>query len=259
MPAQAAAPQVGALPQYVPPPETRWRKPVFGVIGGVIGVILAFFIGVHVLRNKRQVPGPEKELPTPLAASQVSRTPRANVTLVPDDSAPPSGEQPITSAPAAQPAQGVPNELQRADATAVSSDEYAQLAQRAKAEQKKSAALVDPRSISGTAYQAVGEPSRPATPPPMYSSQPERAAVRTPPRPESQPLPRFRISNPMVARLNLMIGADGSVQNVNVINGAGDQTGILVAAVQRWRFKPATLNGTPVAAPFSVELSFRAE
>jgi len=255
--AQAPAPQVGALPTYVPPSETRWRKPVFSAIGGLLGVIIAFVIGVQLLGHKHPVVIPGKE-PAPVV--QESRTPHANVTLVPDDGAPPSVEQPITSAPVTQPAQGVPNELQRTDATAVSSDEYAQMAQRAKAEKKKIATLVDPRSISGAAYDMGAEPRRasaPQSPPPMYSSQPEHIA-RTPPRPESQPLPRFRIRNSMVARLNLMIGADGRVANVNVVNGAGDQTGILVAAVQRWRFKPATLNGTPIAAPFAVELSFNA-
>ena len=35
-----------------------------------------------------------------------------------------------------------------------------------------------------------------------------------------------------------------------------DRTGKLIAVVQSWRFKPATVNGEPVAAPYSVELSF---
>src|SRR5205085_5656007 len=111
VPAQASAPAVGALPDYAPPAETRWRKPVFGVIGAVLGVILAFVIGIHVHGKKApDVTGTAATLPT---GAQESQRPRANVTLVPDNSAAPSAEQPITSAPATQTAQGLPNELQR--------------------------------------------------------------------------------------------------------------------------------------------------
>jgi len=253
VPAHKAAPAVGALPEYVPPAERGWRKPIFGAVGGVLAIIAAFVIGVHVHGSKPPAAPPGHTAPAVAGGpSSEAQRPHANVTLVPDNSVSPSIEQPITSAPAAQPAQGVPSELQRTDATAVSSDEYAQMAQRAKAEKKKMAVLVDPRSISGVAYQTVANEL-----PALRPVQRAPVAEVTHPIPESQPLPNIRVNEYTVARVQLLIGPDGRVHDVDVRQGLGPGTGELVSAVQRWRFKPATVNGSPVAAPFSVELSFK--
>jgi len=252
VPASKAGPAVGPLPEYVPPEERAWRKPIFGVIGGILGIIVAFVIGVHVHGNKPPVAPPGHSAPAANTPTAETERPHANVTLVPDNSAAPSIEQPITSAPATQPAQGVPGELQRTDATAVSSDEYAQMAQRAKAEKRKMAVLVDPRSISGVAYQTVANPL-----PVQRAVERPTVAERTNPVPESQPLPQIRVAGYAVARVVLLIGPDGRVHDVNVQQGLGRDTGALVSAVQRWRFRPATLNGSPVAAAFPVELSFK--
>jgi TonB family protein len=67
-------------------------------------------------------------------------------------------------------------------------------------------------------------------------------------------LPRLRASG--TARLDLVIGPDGRVQDINVRRAIRGNTPALIAAVQRWRFKPATENGRPVTAPYSVEISF---
>jgi len=251
VPAFKAAPAVGPLPEYVPPEDRAWRKPIFGAIGGFLAIVIAFIVGVHVHGNKPPAAPPGHSAPAASAQSTDVARPHANVTLVPDNSALPSIEQPITSAPATETAQGVPVELQRTDATAVSSDEYAQMAQRAKAEKKKMAALVDPRSISGSAYQTVANPL-------PIARRVERPAIAiTHPVPESQPLPNIRVNGYAVARVQLLVGPDGRVHNVDVQQGVGPGTGALVSAVQQWRFKPATVNGSPVAAPFSVELSFK--
>jgi TonB family protein len=95
----------------------------------------------------------------------------------------------------------------------------------------------------------------------MTPAPPERprAVARTVPIPEYQPLPRLRVRANSVARVQLTIGADGRVHDVNVQQGIGPNTGALIAVMQRWRFKPATENGSPVAAPFTVELSFHAD
>ncbi len=71
-----------------------------------------------------------------------------------------------------------------------------------------------------------------------------------------QPLPDVNVSQPMTARLQLTVGKDGLVKEVNVIQGIPGETGKLIAAVQRWRFKPATENGNPVEAPFTVDVAF---
>jgi len=58
--------------------------------------------------------------------------------------------------------------------------------------------------------------------------------------------------------LSLTIGADGQGRVVTVLQSLGlglDQNA--VAAVEQWKFKPATLNGQPVDCPATVEMDFR--
>jgi len=175
-------------------------------------------------------------------------------------------QQPITSAPVLAPEGNLPAEYQRTDATAVSAAEYEQMARRVQAEQKrKTTTLVDPRSISGPAYAQARMPVQ--TRPPSTSGldadgvNVERAvsrSTRTRPIPEYQPVPR--IQGYGKARLTLLVGADGRVRDVNIERTLpGGNTPALISAVQRWRFKPAMENGRPVAAPYSVEISFDRE
>lgn len=82
--------------------------------------------------------------------------------------------------------------------------------------------------------------------------------MRTRPVPEHQPLPR--LSGSGTARFTLVVGADGRVKDVNVEQMLrGGNNAALISAIQTWRFKPATENGEPVAAPYSVEISFDRE
>ena len=142
------------------------------------------------------------------------------------------------------------NEWDRSDATAVSSVEYAQLAKRAQAEKKQTTALVDPRTITGSAYGNEPAPRR-------YTPATSRVAssMSTRPVPQYQPVPRLAARGS--ARLDLMIGPDGRVKDINVRRSISGNSAALIGAVQQWRFKPATANGRPVAAPYSVEISFK--
>ena len=79
--------------------------------------------------------------------------------------------------------------------------------------------------------------------------------MRTRPVPQYQPLPRINGSG--TARLSLVIGADGRVTQVSVERALTRNTSQLISAVQQWRFKPATENGEPISAPYSVEISFQ--
>jgi len=130
------------------------------------------------------------------------------------------------------------------------------MAQRAAAEasRKKVSGLVDPLTIQGNAY---GNP----LPRPMTSSSSSNAArhaaLRTPPVPEYQGLPDIGVRGYASARLLLTIGTDGRVHAVNVIQPLPGATPQLLEAVQAWRFKPATENGTPVPSTFMTALSFR--
>ena len=280
VPAVAAA-QESAVPEYVPPPDHRLRNRIIGAVGGVVLLIAAFGIG-SLVHGKNPPPTPaEKEAAATATTGTGKPSPRANVTLIPVTDTNPDIEAPVTSAPIANPTEGVPTEYQRTDATAVASDEYAQMAQRAAAEKKKQQqeALVDPRSITTPAVAqsnatpppqtsaSSGTPPSPAespapSQPPRtndqvnFPSQPARVVVTTRPVAVYQPLPDVSVTQATTARLQLTVGTDGYVKEVNVIQGIPGDTGKLIAAIQKWRFKPATQNGQPVEAPFTVDVSF---
>jgi hypothetical protein len=234
--------------EYKPPEERSVRKAmIYGGIGAVV-LVLAFVIGMFINRDA------PKNVPEPVIAdsqAEVSAPKRADMPLVPVNE--PGGiEQPITSAPASGPVPGAPStEWDRSDATAVSSVEYAQLAKRAQAERKKVNAFADPRSLTGPAYAQEGRPHPVA----RRAVAATAAASVTRPIPLSRPLPRVNAVG--TARLDLIIGPDGRVKDINIRQAIGGHTGALVGAVQSWRFKPATANGAPVSAPYSVAIQFR--
>jgi len=58
--------------------------------------------------------------------------------------------------------------------------------------------------------------------------------------------------------LEVLVGADGSVQNVSVVS---DELGLgcgaaAEAAVQQWIFSPATQGGVPIEVPTTVQVRF---
>ena len=123
-------------------------------------------------------------------------------------------------------------------------------------------ALVDPRSITGAAYaQGQRVPIRRSSTEmaqggasPLPGAAPARRSFRTRPVPEYQPLPRVYARG--TARLSLIVGPDGRVRDINIERALDRNTADVVAAVQRWRFRPATENGEPISAPYSVDISF---
>jgi|GEM_PF-453740 len=287
-------PKPAAVTAYKPADEFNLKKKLYMVAGGVVILIIAFFAGMVINKDDAPKTAPET-IEEQMAEGQTAKTytplRRADTPLVPMNE--PGGiEQPVTSAPVAAQPGTTTNDYQRTDATAVSATEYAELAKRAHAEKEKMAVLVDPRSLTGPAYAQVGDhvpvrrpvppaaapmpgqmaaqtqqpvPQQQTTQPPMTSAggpatpppamQPRRASLRTRPVPEYQPLPQ--ISAHGSARLSLTIGPDGRVQEVAIERPLqGGNTAALLRAVQRWRFKPATENGEPVTAPYSVEISF---
>jgi protein TonB len=272
-PIPAAGPaQESAMPAYVPPADHRVRNRILAAGGLVILLIASFGIGSLVHGRNDPATTAEKDAAVTATPGAGRPSPRTNVTLVPVNESSGDYEQPITSAPLANPAEGVPMEYQRTDATAASSAEYLQMAQRAKAEKKKQVALVDPRSIQAppaaeqrnppsqtSASSPSAEPVRGAQQPkePVnFPSSPARIIVSTRPEPTYQPLPDVRVRQPSTARLQIMVGKDGSVKEVTVLQGIPGETGKLIGALHRWRFKPATENGQPVEAPFTVDVLF---
>jgi TonB family protein len=58
--------------------------------------------------------------------------------------------------------------------------------------------------------------------------------------------------------LNLVIGSDGTVQDIEVVKSPDDGlTRDVIASVKKWRFAPATFQGRPVAVETSVLVQFR--
>ncbi len=281
----APSPEVLAAPSraaelYKPPEEFRLKKMLLIAAGIVVMLVGSFGIGMIINQDGSPDKAPESLEEQAAEHNTENKKPRrADTPLVP------AGEggidqTPITSAPIVTPQGAVPDEYQRTDATAVSADVYAQIEKQAQAEQKKKsmATLVDPRSLSGPAYaqtapvavQPRRRPRPPANtaqrsaapaPPPQYSSSASpapRRVARTKPVPQYQPLPNVRGSGK--ARLTLIVGTDGRVRDVSVERTMpGGNTAALISAVQRWRFKPATEDGEPVAAPYTVEIQFGRE
>lgn len=245
-PVPAVEPLAAEVAEYTPPDDRELWKRRLGIAG--IGVLLLFVaFGVGLLINSDDAP---KHAPEPVAEKaadvDISSGKRADTQLVPmsDPIAPP-----ITSAPVAQLDANLPNEYQRHDATAVSSVEYQQLAARAQAEKKAAQAFADPRSITGRAYAQAPRRTIAATPKRVPSTHPVA---------EYQPIPAIRVDNPMTVRLQLTVGADGRIEDVAMQGGAGRNSREILSAVRRWRYKPATVNGVPVSAPVTVDISFNA-
>jgi hypothetical protein len=262
--AQAAPPV-----DYVPPEEHKQRRMIIGAIAGVVLLIAAFALGSLIHG------GDPEETAAKTGGSLISQTagpgpqkanlggPQAHVELEPVGGNQPIVEQPITSAPAPTTTNGTADAYQRSDATAVSSAEYQQLAARAKAE--KQSALMDPRLLTAPVYtrprprpQPVPAEQQQQQAEAPQPQQQQQIAMRTPPRAEYIPFPEIHVDQETTVQLTLLVGADGRVHSVSIDGVLPGQTAKLIAAIHSWRFRPATENGVPVAAPFSTAVSFHA-
>jgi TonB family protein len=255
-----------AAPLYVPPDQKPWRNKIIGVGAFIALIIVAFVVGTFIHGfEPSEVKAAQTKNEAPTATAPTTPSPRSNVTLVPVNG---SGlEEPITTAPATAPGQQ-PN-----DATALPADQYAAAAARAKAQQeaeeKTKSAMIDPRTLTANAYQPP-RAAAPASPRPSVAAsdtprtrnayeQPESAptTMRTSAYLQYKPLPHIAVDHDTTARLSLTIDPDGRVTDVDVNEPVPDMPRLL-AAVQNWRFKPATENGVPVTSRVSVDITFRA-
>jgi len=64
-----------------------------------------------------------------------------------------------------------------------------------------------------------------------------------------------RVSGTVV--LHVLVGEDGRVQNLNVVQSVLSLDEAAVQAVKQWKFKPALKGGLPVAAWFEVPFTFQ--
>jgi cbb3-type cytochrome oxidase subunit 3 len=267
--------------------RSRRRKIILSAAGGVL-LIATFFIGwiVYALgqqdrgqrRVAEEIPMVETEDPTPLP----------DLTLVADHRADPNIDPAYTSRLGEELNAELPEEFQRRDATALPWAVYQRVAAEEEIrETERRARLVDPREVTEAARprqpvarverdtESPQPPARPLgeipgaagpvteapTPPSQQAQQaqaPEAAGiVQTKPKPVSQPLPSIVSRVPGTIRLNLIVGANGRVQNVEVLQQMPGVTPRVVAAVREWRFQPATIDGRPIESNYQVEIVVR--
>ncbi len=189
----------------------------------------------------------------------------SDLTLVADSDPTETIGRVITSSPVPDPDHKIPEEFQRSDATALPSGEYSRIIEETHKVAKPTAASVDPLSIVVKPPAELPAIDRPEKPPGVTEPRPAEnrsgeSGQRTRPVPLRQPLPKFRdVKRGGTVRLSLTIGRDGRVQEVNVIESTPGLTAPMISAVQRWQFRPATLNGQPVVGTFPVEITVKAE
>jgi TonB family protein len=96
---------------------------------------------------------------------------------------------------------------------------------------------------------------------PKVCSQTNPPPCATPPRAVSAPPATFSkhagTNIKGVCVLSVIVEPDGSTSHIRVMKGLGmDLDEEAIHAVKMWKFKPATLNGKPVAVQIAVEVAF---
>ena len=114
---------------------------------------------------------------------------------------------------------------------------------------------------------------RPAPAPPKVAEQPPARPLPTQPPllriggNVGQPLPLYTPTPeyPLLARqariegivrLEAIVGTDGSIRSVKLVNGPALLVQAAIAAVRTWRYTPPTLNGDPIEILMNVEVKF---
>lgn len=100
---------------------------------------------------------------------------------------------------------------------------------------------------AGVAREEVSVTTNPAPP--------ERVVIAAAPQNFSYPVaPNATLTGKVT--LKLVIGADGSVREVNIVSGNRALADAAVRAVRRWRYHPAELNGRAAEAETNVTINF---
>ena len=88
---------------------------------------------------------------------------------------------------------------------------------------------------------------------PSFDDHPSCPALR-PPKPLATPLPTFRKAGQANLKIRFVIGIDGRLHKMAVVNSAGRAADSkAVNALRQWRYTPAMCNGVPMEAEGTVE------
>jgi len=275
-----AKPRTPPPPAMKPPSSPWWATRTFVVTAAILLLISTFAVGalVNVIGSRTRVSDGDKEPASPPEAVTTSARadPVGDLRLVPADDPAATAGQVITSAPVPDPDRQMPAESQRSDATALPAEQYSRVLKDARPTPPPQSAVADPRTVEGSVpnkvvprEEAAPAPEREVREPP--TRQPTRqprvvreveGGKRTNPVPTYQPLPRIdrkrEITRDGTCRLALAVGRDGRVKEIQVLESIPGLTPKIISAVQRWRFKPATLNGEPVDGTFEVDITLNA-
>ncbi len=105
-------------------------------------------------------------------------------------------------------------------------------------------------------YGAAASDQQDARPTGTASKITRPIAVKTPDPEYPEGLRKKKIQGTVI--LDILVGEDGDVKNVVVKKSADPRLAAeAVKAVKKWRFQPATKDGSPYAMRTDVEMSFR--
>jgi TonB family protein len=98
-----------------------------------------------------------------------------------------------------------------------------------------------------------GEWEHPAEVPSAASELPRCPSV-LPPRPVTTPLPDFHKAGRRSLKVQFLIGTDGRLHKLAIVNSAGRAADSkAVNALRHWRYAPAMCNGIPMEAEGTIE------
>ncbi|MGA8272134.1 MAG: energy transducer TonB [Candidatus Sulfotelmatobacter sp.] len=107
--------------------------------------------------------------------------------------------------------------------------------------------------VLGVASLAIGQPQASKT---NYTVYEVRGDVK-PPRPISTPVPPppDSVHRQLKVRVSFVVASDGSVADVKLLKRSTPEfDDYALAAVSKWKFAPATKDGTPVAVRLETEM-----
>ena len=250
-----AQPVLPAAPEPAVPKQVDYVSWALGFAVVSVAILLGLVLGQHFLLSHSYAPTrAASAAPSPTA----SQRPTDPIQPSSSSTTKPLGDQPKSTARTSR-----PDRTSTSREPAARSDETVPPGGLVVSENGKEVFRLPPANFSGSApaHQVVQSASEvdPDSSPRRVVDLPEATAQREvlyrsePQYPEAARAQN--IQGPVV--LELHIGTNGSVQNVEVISGPPLLAQASVEAVKQWRFKPRVVNGSPVEMQTRVTFNFK--